>query len=746
MSASKEVHVTNFSFSSTEESASAYRIQDPVGYEPINPFVQNAWFGGQTEPLALAQEATDVLQGSGGRLDLNLLWSLSQNALDFISLSENSGTLLEGASRFPWDRVAEMLADMLPQTSFVPEAIDLFVLGCGITADSRQLIHHLLTRTSIRSIHVHLFDKSAALLSHGHRQLQERFAKEPGVAMTSLFQALPLHQEPSLLKNLLHTHRLPVVLMTNGAFGMLEDEMDFVRNQLAVFPAQTLFLFDATKIYGPGQHIKALYQLDPWVGETSPNRKQLESLLSKILLRHRTDARSLMFHPTVDRSSCTLAGSYGLELRVRVNQRVQFFVPCGRRYEMDSVIKAFAKEQWHHTERFVGTQEGHGLYVFRNQTSHASSILHKNAPTTKVPDAMKQLPLVMQSTHSFGPQTLLPTSPLSLDVPTNAWLAPGFDPTQQVQALANLLQTSGGLIDPMYLYAEEMGALDALSYLAKERDDVQQDDMPLERVVDQIAAQCDHPKAAWEGIDVISLGCGTADRDIQLIRLLQSRAGLQNIHLHLFDSSLPLLQRAHRQATQILGNHPRMRVSAIAGNFHQLHRYGNLLPNLTTSNRLRIVTLFGDTFGMLANELQFVRNQMHLFDARTLWILDVGLAYAPCDQPDDIVSTDPMLNKQQLVWHRALQPWIGGLIHRHRPQTKQIEWSGTLHIKTACFPSSYSINANAIIDKTTSFVAMQNTRYEEAPLLYALDREGWLAVDGWFYSNGNRLLQILEKK
>jgi transcriptional regulator with XRE-family HTH domain len=316
----------------------------------------------------------------------------------------------------------------------------------------------------------------------------------------------------------------------------------------------------------------------------------------------------------------------------------------------------------------------------------------------------------------------------------NCWLAPGFDPVKMIKELAMQVNGFGGHIEQSYLYMDPMSAADWCSIAdVKDYDDMQAS-MQLDRAATEILKQ-----AGKMGLDVVALGPGSGRNEVRLVEQILSTVGRGDVRLYLLDISQPLLSVAYRHAAEVLADHGGA-VFAIQGNFHHLPRYGQLLYSPQRAHRRRLITMLGHTFSNLENELRFVRNSLVGFAAGDLLLLDLRMAYASADNPEEIRAKDPGLVSSRrsgnAPLHQRWDDFLAGPIRRYGLSKVDVEITRQLDLGCPV-PGSYGVDARAQVrlasGEEREFSVYYSRRYDPAKLQQALAREGWDLVESWRY-------------
>jgi transcriptional regulator with XRE-family HTH domain len=330
------------------------------------------------------------------------------------------------------------------------------------------------------------------------------------------------------------------------------------------------------------------------------------------------------------------------------------------------------------------------------------------------------------------------------------WVAPSFDAIHMIRDLSAQLQGEGGYIEQSYLYLDPMSAANWCALSDQEDYSVVAGQTtPLHLAAEQITKSIGTDETR---LDIIGLGCGDGKREVHLIQHLIERRQYAEIRLFLLDISQPLLSCAYKYATDNLAEHSEIKVFAIQGNFHELPRYTHLFRSAWDSeNRRRLFCMFGYTFGNLQNEIHFIRNSLLGYTAGDFLLLNVTLAVAPANDPEQIHKTDSLLSGAiKGVWKKRQDQWLSGPIRRYLKDVKSVEI--TPHLDTACctVPGSYAVELRATVTthsgQVRRFAMMYVKRYESRRLVATLKELSWKSIGIWPYTDGRRSLVLAQNR
>lgn len=331
----------------------------------------------------------------------------------------------------------------------------------------------------------------------------------------------------------------------------------------------------------------------------------------------------------------------------------------------------------------------------------------------------------------------------------NCWIAPGFNALDQLHEMLRELNGQGGHIDQTHLFLDHISAAGWHALATQASFVPARTAMPLDRAAVEIM------NSGGSGYDVIALGPGDGRDEVRLALHLLDAPRPSDLSLFLLDISQPLLSVAFEHATEVLAGRKGVSVTAVQGNFHHLPRYRQLLHMSRRSHRRRLVAMLGYTFTNLLNEPLFIRNSLGGFGPGDLMLLNVGLACAPADRPDEIRKKDPRLSGrlplslsrfQGDVYHE----WLIGPIRRYVKDVKDITITTELDVASCPVPGSYAAVVRAKValadGDTRTFSVIYLKRYDEEKFVDCFRREGWDPVAGWHYGTGHPSLLYLFRK
>ena len=322
-------------------------------------------------------------------------------------------------------------------------------------------------------------------------------------------------------------------------------------------------------------------------------------------------------------------------------------------------------------------------------------------------------------------------------------VAPGFDGDSFVTALLSLLKGSTGVIDDVYKYLDSTGAHEWRALLQQPDFSNVVASFPMAELLDCLASLI----GVDDPVDIVGLGCGTAEREITVIKKLLARRR-RNLRLLLLDISTNLLGSAVQASDEFSRAHS-VPIMALLGDFHSLPEYAHLLTG--DYPRRRVITMFGLTFSNLDNEIQFLRRSMGWVNHEDLLILDVPSAATESPDRAEIIRRDRTLTrKHDGDWHSAAFRFLTEPLRRNLDHVVDIEIQTELDQASCVIPGSYAVVHNALVKlqsgEEKQFVIGYSKRYVLEKLAGSMKGEGWTLVNGFHYGADNYgLLAIFQR-
>lgn len=322
-------------------------------------------------------------------------------------------------------------------------------------------------------------------------------------------------------------------------------------------------------------------------------------------------------------------------------------------------------------------------------------------------------------------------------------ITPGFDSDALIADLLAILSGPTGVLDDLYKYLDPVSAHEWRNLLRQPDFGSVIAAFPMTEVLELLAAAID----THDPCDIVGLGCGTAEREVTLIRKLRARQR-RDLRLILLDISVSLLGSAVQSSNEFSRTHA-VPVLALLGDFHSLPEYCHLLTG--DGPRRRVLTMFGYTFSNLDNEVQFLRRSMSWVNHDDLLILDVPAAATVSSDATEIARKDRTLSRKRGGdWHSAAFQFLTGPLRRNLQHVDECRIHTELDQSSCVIPGSYAIVHKAIVKFKTGeekrFVIGYSKRYVLDKLAKHLEHEGWRLVQGLHYGpNQDALVAIFQR-
>lgn len=353
----------------------------------------------------------------------------------------------------------------------------------------------------------------------------------------------------------------------------------------------------------------------------------------------------------------------------------------------------------------------------------------RNAPSRRTMSALLEVPelgLTLADLPGMGSLRGAQDGPAASDdreasAELNFYVPPSFDSVRMVMELGRFLNGAGGHVEQTNAYLDHQSAA---AYIAMSSQGqyaaAYRASLPMAAIAKQIAE-----RVGSTGLNVIALGVGDGALEVRLVQCLLDHVESTDIDLCLLDISQPLLSVAHKLAVDTFGEHPSVHVWGMQGSFYQLPLYTHLHYLPPTSRRRRVFAMLGHTLGNLENEPRFFQHNLITCAPGDFLVLDMQLAQAPADRPEQIKAKDK-------TWATGVPPahqaWLSGPIKRHCKDVQAIEFS--LRLDTQCpVPGSYALDVIATVKSEgradRQFSIFRFRRYDPTKLEECLSSLGW---------------------
>lgn len=322
-------------------------------------------------------------------------------------------------------------------------------------------------------------------------------------------------------------------------------------------------------------------------------------------------------------------------------------------------------------------------------------------------------------------------------------ITPGFDADALIAELLATLKGPTGVIDDVFKYLDPVSAHEWRSMLRQPDFGSLFSAFPMAELMNILGDQI----ATEQPCDIVGLGCGTAEREITLIKKLRSRQR-RDLRLILLDISVSLLGTAVHASDEFSRTHS-VPVLALLGDFHALPEYSHLLTG--DSPRRRVFTMFGYTFSNLDNEVQFLRRSLAWVDHGDYLILDLPAAATDSSDASEIIRCDPTLSRKRGTdWHSTAFQFLTGPLRRNLDGVMECKVHTELDQSSCVIPGSYAVVNKATVKLRSGmekrFVVGYSKRYVPEKLAKHMEVEGWRLIERLHYGPQNvGLVVVLQR-
>ncbi len=321
----------------------------------------------------------------------------------------------------------------------------------------------------------------------------------------------------------------------------------------------------------------------------------------------------------------------------------------------------------------------------------------------------------------------------------------GINPVMLEEKLHSIMTGTGRNIDQMFLYTSPASVSLWLKETALEAYKASSAH-PVDEIAKGILRRIHKTMPEQTRLRIISLGSGEAHQEQRLIQALVEKGTIQNIKLHLVDSSYPLLLVGFDECHKVFFSYPSVRTVGVYQDFYTLPENKDLLRTLYKTNEVKLVTMVGGTFSNLEKEALFLRDVLGSLPVGILLLIDVSLPYAPATQAAEIKEKEPWL-QGRAPWARIAEQRWAVPFREHHPQVKGLEdvkFVPVLDNRTCQIPGSYAIEMRAFIGQQ-QFTVQRIKRHDLTGLIETFKEENWSLVSSYPFYNERRAAILFQK-
>lgn len=316
--------------------------------------------------------------------------------------------------------------------------------------------------------------------------------------------------------------------------------------------------------------------------------------------------------------------------------------------------------------------------------------------------------------------------------------SPRYDPMALAAEMVSVLNGPGGTLEQTFAYLDAQSANDWYEYsnLPAYLNNFKAK-LPVVELANTIMKNVD-----TRGLDFIALGVGDGKSESRLAAPLSERMGASLLRFYLLDISHPLLVSAYKHAVASVP--AQVAVFPVHGNFLDLRRI-LALQLQPGQERCRLWTMFGNTFGNLSHEPDFVRDVSSCARPGDFLLLDVQLVHASAQDLDSVRKLDPAL--QHAPSEVALR-WLSGPILRHCRGVHDVEIQ--IGVTNLCpMPGSYELQFTANVTSNQGnrvFGVFRSRRYDLDLLAQKMEDLGWSKKLAIKYGPGEAMAVLLAER
>lgn len=322
--------------------------------------------------------------------------------------------------------------------------------------------------------------------------------------------------------------------------------------------------------------------------------------------------------------------------------------------------------------------------------------------------------------------------------PNGALLPPNLDLNTLTAEMVSVLNGPGGTLEQTFAYLDPQSANDWYEYsnLPAYLSNFKAK-LPVVEIANTVIKSVD-----TRGLDFIALGSGDGKSESRLAVHLSEQMPASLLRFYLLDISHPLLVAAYKHAVAAVPS--QVAVFPVHGNFLDLRR---ILPLQFQpgQERRRLWTMFGNTFGNLSHEPDFMRDVSACARPGDFLLLDVQLVHASAQDLDSVRKLDPAL--QHAPSEIALR-WLKGPILRHCPGVHDVEIQ--INVTNLCpMPGSYELQFTAQVSchqGCREFGVFRSRRYDLDLLAQKLEDLNWSKKLALRYGPGETMAVLLAEK
>lgn len=307
-----------------------------------------SYFSPTYEPMRMFLDLVAQLNSEGGYIEQTYAYIDSMSAAKWYALSTNENYERDYRRPVPLEQAADKLGQHLGRLG-----IDLICLGSGDARQETRLMQALASHRPQAMHRMFLVDISHALLTTGYRHASEildRLGNVTCYAIHGNFHHLPRYSQLHYQTEVAHRRR--VLVMLGHTIANLDNEVRFIRHNLAGYAAGDCLVIDLRLSYGSPDDPEELLRLDPALAGGVP--PAVAEWLSGPIRRYVPDLVDVHCTHQLD-TACAVRGSYAIEIMAHVKTKGgterHFSISRHRRHDPDELAKCLRQFGWQELDR-----------------------------------------------------------------------------------------------------------------------------------------------------------------------------------------------------------------------------------------------------------------------------------------------------------------------------------------------------------------------------------------------------------
>lgn len=275
---------------------------------PLPVMAMNSYLAPGTDPMQTMADIQKRLQGEGGALEQSALYLDHAGAAAWYAVANAPAYAARRELRHLGD-VASVVLKHLGTAD-----LDVLGLGCGDGHKEVRLVQHLLAAPEPPAVRLFLLDLSQPLLTHAFRAASQ-LRGISAFAIQGNFHHLPVYM--GVMDRVGPRRRL--LCLFGGTFGNLDNEVQFLRNNLQGLEPGDLLLLHVSRCFAPDDQPDEVQRLDPQLNGTTPKEVQrlehqwLTGPIERYGRQVGEPLAELAVESSFDKDSCVVPGSYAIE-------------------------------------------------------------------------------------------------------------------------------------------------------------------------------------------------------------------------------------------------------------------------------------------------------------------------------------------------------------------------------------------------------------------------------------------------